>query len=307
MKTKLNGVPITKVMKPLLTIMKIYILLFSVICFGFSPNNSFSQDKIITFENDDNLTIEDVFEIVKKQTDYTFIYRSNLFENAPGINVKKGRIKIKKLLQDCANKSNFDFSFTDTGVILLKEKQPNSEQAQQTISGSIKDTNGVPIAGANILEKGTSNGNMSDFDGNYTITVTSEDAILVFSYIGYQTQEVPIQQKNVIDITLKENVSSLDEVVVIGFGAKKKKDLTGSVSVVSSAELEKTSFASPQFALQGNTTGVRVINSSGDPNSPPEIYVRGIGSWQGNAQPLYVIDGQIITPDHHQTWKKRRC
>jgi len=298
MKTKPNGVPISLVFRPLITIMKIFIFLFSVISLGVNPEKGFSQNKIITFDSNGKYSIEEVFEIVKKQTDYTFIYKSDLFKNTPKIEVRKGRMKVGDLLGKCAILTNFDFSFTETGTIFLKEKpvRPETKIVQQPIRGTITDNDGVPLAGVNIIEKGTTNGTMSDFDGDYSINVSSSDAILVFSYLGYHTQEISVQEQGTINITLEESASTLEEVVVIGFGSKLKKDLTGSVSVVSSAELEKTAFASPQFALQGNTTGVRVINSSGDPNSQPEIYVRGIGSWQGNAQPLYVIDGQIITP-----------
>ncbi|MDL5513049.1 TonB-dependent receptor [Arenibacter sp. M-2] len=298
MKTKPNGVPISLVFRPLITIMKIFIFLFSVISLGVNPEKSFSQNKIITFDSNGKYSIEEVFEIVKKQTDYTFIYKSDLFKNTPKIEVRKGRMKVGDLLGKCAILTNFDFSFTENGTIFLKEKpvRPETKIVQQPIRGTITDNDGVPLAGVNIIEKGTTNGTMSDFDGDYSINVSSSDAILVFSYLGYHTQEISVQEQGTINITLEESASTLEEVVVIGFGSKLKKDLTGSVSVVSSAELEKTAFASPQFALQGNTTGVRVINSSGDPNSQPEIYVRGIGSWQGNAQPLYVIDGQIITP-----------
>lgn len=168
-------------------------------------------------------------------------------------------------------------------------------QNQQSVNGTITDSEGVPLGGVNVLIKGESRGTASDFDGKYEINV-SEGQTLVFSFLGFRNQEILFSGQSTIDISLQEDSSQLDEVVVIGFGEKRKKDLTGSVSVVGAGDIEKSSFASPQFALQGNTTGVRVINSSGDPNAPPEIYVRGIGSWQGNAQPLYVVDGQIITP-----------
>lgn len=165
-----------------------------------------------------------------------------------------------------------------------------------TLYGTIADHNGEPLIGVNIQVKGTTKGTATDFNGNFQLENVDENAVLVLSYIGYQTMEVPVEGSGRMNITLAEDSETLQEVVVIGFGEKKVKDLTGSISTVGSEVIEKIGMISPQFALQGNTTGVRVINASGDPNEAPQIFVRGIGTWNGDSQPLYVIDGQIIEP-----------
>ena len=131
-----------------------------------------------------------------------------------------------------------------------------------------------------------------------TLAVASLQATLVFSYVGYLEQEVPITGRTQVDITLSEDVQNLDEIVVIGYGTRRKKDLTSSISSVQSDIIDKLPSASAQFALQGNTAGVRIVPVSGDPNAAPQIYVRGIGTFVGTSQPLYVIDGQIITTPH---------
>lgn len=168
---------------------------------------------------------------------------------------------------------------------------------EQRISGRVTDAideSGLP--GVNVIVKGTTVGTTSDLDGNYSLELPSQNAVLVFSYIGYQSEEVTVGNQSTINLSLTPDVSQLDEVVVVGFGERRKKDLTGSISTVRSEEIGKIQTASPQFALQGNAAGVRVVNASGNPNESPQIFVRGIGTWDGSSQPLYVIDGQIFEP-----------
>jgi TonB-linked SusC/RagA family outer membrane protein len=166
---------------------------------------------------------------------------------------------------------------------------------QKTVTGTVTDEAGTPLPGVSIIEAGTSNGVTSDFDGNYSIEVDA-DATLIFSYIGFSEQRVEIDGRPTIDVSLQESIEALDEVVVIGFGERRAKDLTGSIATVNAEAIGKVDAISPQYALQGNTAGVRVVNNSGDPNEAPQIFVRGVGTFNGDSQPLYVIDGQIFEP-----------
>ena len=165
------------------------------------------------------------------------------------------------------------------------------------VSGTVVDAeNNEPLPGVNVLVKGTTTGTVTDVAGNFRLDVPSEESVLVFSSIGYLSTEVLVGNQTTLSIALDPDVSQLDEIVVVGFGERKKKDLTGSIATVDSRAIEQVPQASPQFALQGNAAGVRVVNTSGDPNEAPQIFVRGIGTWNGDSQPLYVIDGQIIEP-----------
>ncbi len=172
-----------------------------------------------------------------------------------------------------------------------------SLQAQQrTVTGRVTDeADGTTLPGVSIVVKGTSRGTVSDSNGSFSLPVNGND-VLVFSFIGFEQQEVVVGERTNVDIVLRPSVSELEEVVVIGYGERERKDLTGSISTVKSEDIASIPFASPQFALQGKSTGVRVINTSGNPSDPPTIFIRGIGTWNGTAQPLYVIDGQIISP-----------
>jgi len=165
----------------------------------------------------------------------------------------------------------------------------------QQVTGQVTDELGIPLIGVTVILVGTNTGATTDFDGYYEITA-EEGSQLQFSSLGFETQTVTVGSTKVIDVSMVESTSKLDEVVVIGFGERKQRDLTGSIATVNAETIEKVQAVSPQFALQGNTTGVRVVNASGDPNEAPQIFVRGIGTWNGDAQPLYVVDGQIFEP-----------
>ncbi|MDO6769281.1 MULTISPECIES: SusC/RagA family TonB-linked outer membrane protein [Cellulophaga] len=158
----------------------------------------------------------------------------------------------------------------------------------QTITGIVSDETG-PIPGVNVVVKGTSTGTVTDFDGNFEITSLQGD-ILVFSYVGYLTQEINIAGKTTVNITLSEDAALLEEVVVVGYGTKKKSLVTGAISSISSEDIQNTSAPRIEQVLQGKTSGVSVVSSSGAPGSGAKIRIRGAGS-NGNSDPLYIVDG----------------
>ena len=172
--------------------------------------------------------------------------------------------------------------FMVSGTILAQET---------TVSGNVSDDVG-PLPGVNIIEKGTTNGVTTDFDGNYTITVSS-DATLVFSYIGYKTQEIPVNGQSSLSVTLEEDSAKLDEVVVVGFGSQAKVDVTGAISQIKQEEIKQIVSADPSNALQGRLAGVQVESGGGQPGAPTNVIVRGISSLT-NTFPLYVVDGAIV-------------
>lgn len=164
-------------------------------------------------------------------------------------------------------------------------------QDQINITGTVSDNSGAPLPGASIIVKGSSTGTQTDFDGNYELSGIPGEAILVFSYIGFSSQEVPVNGQIVVNVTLEEDTQSLDEVVVVGYGTQKKADLTGSIATVKSEDITKTPSGAAMQALQGKVAGLQVV-SSGAPGTSPTIRVRGIGSYVGGASdPLYVVDG----------------
>ncbi len=160
----------------------------------------------------------------------------------------------------------------------------------QNITGTISDSSG-PLPGANVIVKGTSNGTGADFDGKYGLSNVDANAILVFSYVGYETLEVAVDGKSVVDVILVEDTSALNEVVVVGYGKTSRRLVTGAISSVKSEDINRTPITSADQALQGQAPGVTVING-GSPGTSPQVQIRGLGTF-GNSQPLYVIDGIV--------------
>ncbi|WP_242204028.1 SusC/RagA family TonB-linked outer membrane protein [Aestuariivivens insulae] len=170
-----------------------------------------------------------------------------------------------------------------------------SIMAQNTVKGTITDEQGQPVPGVNVLEKNTANGFVSDFDGNYTISV-GDNAILVFSYLGFKTHEEPVNNRNTINVTLIEDSEQLDEVVVIGYGAVKRDKIATSIASVGAEEISKQVASNAAEALQGKAAGVQVLSSGGSPGASPRILVRGITTFNSTTQPLIVIDG-VLQPN----------
>ncbi len=166
----------------------------------------------------------------------------------------------------------------------------SSAYAQISVSGNVSEVNG-PIPGVNVVVKGTSNGAQTDFDGNYSLEDVANDATLVFSYIGYATREVAVNGQSTVDVTLSEDVESLNEVVVIGYGTTTVKDATGAVSAVTSEDFNQGVISSPEQLIQGKTAGVQISQSSGEPGAGISINIRGANSVRSNNNPLFVVDG----------------
>ena len=165
-----------------------------------------------------------------------------------------------------------------------------------TVSGIIKDQTGETLVGVNVIETGTTRGTISDMDGKYEITISPE-AKLTFSFIGYQPSTVEIKGRKVVNIVLKEDVQTLDEFVVVGYGTMKKSDLTGAVSSMRADAIAKSVPTSIDQALQGRLAGVQIQQSSGMPGSGSSIRIRGTSSINSSNEPIYVIDGVIISQD----------
>lgn len=293
MKIKLINVSSLFGKQRLIFIMRAFIFLLCTTVFSLNTENSFSQQKVTIYQ-DQLVTVDEVFEIIQKQSKYHFIYPTKLFKNKPRVQLEKGEVEIAILLKQILSKSNFDFELTEGNSILIKEKVPVpvKKNQQLLVSGTINDQKGQPLPGANILEKETNNGTQSDFDGNFTLEVTDKNAILVVSFLGFVTKEVVVGEQTNLSISLEEDAASLDEIVIVGYGSQKKVNLTGSVDDVSGDVLTQRSATNSANLLQGRMTGVDVIQPSAEPGqNTPTIQIRGLGSYGGSNDPLILIDG----------------
>jgi len=164
---------------------------------------------------------------------------------------------------------------------------------EQKLSGTITNEDGTPLVGATVRAKGTTQGTLTQEQGNFELTVPDDVTTLIISYFGYESLEVEIDGRTKIDIILKENTSTMDEVVVVGYGTQRKADITGAIGSVSKELLNNTSYASTGALLQGKVAGVQVATNGGAPGAGVNVVIRGTGTF-GNDQPLYVIDGNIV-------------
>ncbi|MDO5981392.1 SusC/RagA family TonB-linked outer membrane protein [Flavivirga spongiicola] len=273
--------------------MKTFIFLFCSAVFSFSTTNTFSQEKVL-IDRDKLVSISQVFKIIKQQTNYRFIFPKKAFKDLPKVELKKGEIKLGDLLRKSLANNNLSFVLTENNNILIKKStvlKDIEKQQEIIVNGIINDINGQPLPGANIVEKGTTNGTQSDFDGIFSLTLGDKDATLIVSFLGYSTQEVLVNSQTNITVTLEEDTASLDEVVVVGYGTQSKRRVTGSISSVDVVKAEKAGFLSTDDVLQGRISGVQIASTSGSPGGQQRINIRGIGSLQGNNLPLIVIDG----------------
>jgi len=260
-----------------------------------SAASSYAQNTRIDL-NINRSTLKQVFKEIESKTEYTFFYNDELIdlERIVDIHAKKETIEniLNKVLINCT------YKIDNKNILLIpKNSDSNLSVSQQTnrqISGTVTDDRGEPIIGANVIEKGTTNGNITDFDGRFTLSVP-EDAVLLVSYIGYTNLEIRVGNQNSFNIILKEDLLNLDEVVVVGYGTVKKRDLTGSVASVDAAKIASVPSTNASEALQGRVPGVVVSSSNWSPGSTPNVMIRGKRSITASNDPLYVVDGMPIT------------
>ena len=181
---------------------------------------------------------------------------------------------------------------------LLTPLPPEAETPMATVTGTVTaEANGGGLPGVNVLVKGSSTGTVTDIEGNYSINVPNEDDILVFSSIGFITQEVPVNGKTVLDVALAEDIQSLEEIVVIGYGTQKQREVTGSIATLEAAQLEDQPVGQFAQKIQGRIAGVQINQSSGTPGGGMSVRIRGAASINAGNSPLYVIDGFPIVGD----------
>jgi len=277
--------------------MKLSILFLFAMIFTLQANTSYSQKTKITIDLE-NGTVGTAINEIETTTEFKFIFNSEAVDLNRKVSLKLKKVSIDKALEQIFIGQNIDFEVVDR-KILLKETAPKDSTSIEIgantmqefeVSGQILDNNGTPLPGANILEKGTSNGTQTDFDGNFTLTTSSGDAILVVSYIGFTSKEVPLNGQTNVTVTIEESAAALDEVVVIGYGTQTREEVTGAMSSVKAEDIVTQGSSTVEKALQGRVPGVQVESSGGNPGSGVRILIRGTGSL-GNNNPLYIVDG----------------
>ncbi|MGY8916466.1 MAG: carboxypeptidase-like regulatory domain-containing protein, partial [Flavobacteriales bacterium] len=176
-------------------------------------------------------------------------------------------------------------------MIALSANFSEALAQSKTISGTVSDSYGMTLPGVSVLIKGSTQGTVTDLDGKFSLTSDQEIGTLVFSYIGYSTQEVIVGNQNVLDVTLEEDLVGLDEVVVVGYGVQQKKDITGATSTINKEDMNQGAITNPLQQIAGRAAGVNITQIGSEPGTRPTVRIRGITSLIGGSDPLVVIDG----------------
>ncbi|MDR2497763.1 MAG: TonB-dependent receptor [Tannerellaceae bacterium] len=237
-----------------------------------------------------NVQAKEVIVQIEAQTDYLFVYNNDMVDLSRKVSVAASNAPVAQVLSGMFVGSDVVYAMEGNNILLFRYNGTVSRQQEgKRITGIVLDSGGEPVIGANVIEKGTQNGVISNVDGRFEISV-SDNAVLLVSYIGYAGQEIAVGNQSSFNIVLKESALGLEEVVVVGYGVQKKKDLTGSVSQVRGGELKNLPVRSAVDALQGRSAGVMITSTGGSPGTPPAVRIRGIGTINNN-DPLYVVDG----------------
>jgi TonB-linked SusC/RagA family outer membrane protein len=241
---------------------------------------------------ENNLSIKQLFTEIEKQTDYLVLLRNNDIDVNRTIHLTKKSGTLTAILDEAFQNTDVSYAFENKYIVLTKKESTNAHanSSPKKITGTITDTNGETIIGASIIVKGTALGITTDVNGKFSLNVP-ENAVLQVSYIGYESQEITVGKQTNINITLTDGAAALDEVVVVGYGTVRKKDLTGVVTSVRGAELTKIPITNAAQVITGKMAGVQVSASEGSPDAEIKIRIRGGGSITQDNSPLYIVDG----------------
>tara|TARA_R110002050_G_scaffold30192_4_gene77148 strand:- start:4318 stop:7539 length:3222 start_codon:yes stop_codon:yes gene_type:complete len=272
--------------------MRTFIFLLCTTVFGFSTNNGLAQEKV-NIEQDKIVSVDEVFEIIINQTKYSFLYPANLFKDTPKVKLKKGVLSVGKLLQQALPNGQFNIILGLQNRITIKKK---NEVQQRQISGKITDSSGEPLPNVTVRVKGTNKATASDFNGVYKITISDNANVLVFTSIGFETQEIAAENQTTINVTLKEAVGQLDEIVInAGYYNTTQRESTGNIAKVDAKDIELQPLINPLQALQGRMAGVVITQPTSIPGASTNIQIRGQNSLRPDGNyPLYVIDGMPV-------------
>jgi len=283
-------------------------LLFIIFLSGMAWSNPSEAQKVLEKKivlRADNQDIKTVLSQLEKQADVKFVYSSSLIHSNRKISARFKGETLESALNQIFNPLELDYKVSGKQIIIrpsvatkkllraegnVQNRESDYAAVDRQITGTVKDAAGSGLPGVSVIVKGTQTGTISDPDGKYLLDIPDGAVTLVFSFVGFGTQEATVSaSQTTLDLVLQTDEKALSEVVVIGYGTARKKDLTGAVSVVNVAQLKSQPVASPVEALQGKATGVHIIND-GAPGSTPQIRIRGFSTINNN-DPLFIIDG----------------
>lgn len=264
---------------------------------GFSKTNSLKKSNV---ENKiEKATLVSIFSKLSQQTDYKFSYGQAVIADNTVYTVNYTEASVAAILSDLSKKANFNYNINGKLVLIQKTavvKAVNTKASGKIrVKGKIVDENNVPIPGATVLESGSTNSTVTDFDGVFELSIEEGKNIEV-SYVGYKTK-IAVAKAGLMTIQLEPSTSELNEVLVVGYGKQSKKDVTGAVTQLEAANFKQGVNISVDNLLQGKVAGVRVVSTSGEPGAGVNVTIRGVGSIRSGSTPLFVVDGMPLAND----------
>lgn len=257
---------------------------------------SYVESTLFTIQANER-TMKEVFSYIEKNSQFIFVYHGSNINVNQKVSVDVKNRSVEDILHQMFDGTDMEYLIDGRQIIVRKKTSSNSAQKKEkkmAVAGNVKDQKGEPLIGVNVIAKGTALGSITDMNGNFSLTNVPSNAVISVSYIGYQTVEVPAQEK--LSITLKEDSKALEEVVVIGYGVQKKVDLSGAVAVVPTKVLQDRPVLNVGQALQGSVANMNVTIGSGQATDSPSFNIRGTTSINGG-EPLVVIDGVVSTAE----------
>ncbi len=280
-------------------VMKIITLLLTIGLINVSAS-VYSQEAKINLDLK-NASLEDVLWAIQEQTEFVFLYSTDDVNRIDNIDLTVKDATIEDVLAECLSDSDLRYRIKHKTVVIAFQPAARKikhiffpleyPQPMITVTGKVIDNEGVPLPGVNIVIQGTTTGTITGAQGEYSIDIPGPETVLVFSYVGYTRQTVRVGERRVIDITLSPDIAQLEDVVVVGYGTMRRKDLTGSVVSVRAEELIEKPVTNFAQALQGRAAGLTIMNSHGEPGAEMIIRIRGGNSLKNDNKPLIVIDG----------------
>lgn len=245
-----------------------------------------------------NISLKQAFQKIEDVSKYKIAYNETQLDMNKTVRLDQTNKDVLDILSEILSGTGYIYSVKDNYIIITSDQQQKKQKTKK-ITGLVIDENGEPVIGANVIEKGTTNGTVTDIDGRYSLSVP-ESSVLTVSYIGYADKEVRVGTGTIIDVSLLEDTQALDEVVVVGYGTMKKSDLTGSVVNVNQEQLRNLPTTSIDQKLVGQVAGVQIQQVSGAPGAGTAIKIRGNGSISAGNDPLYVVDGMPYSSGFNQ-------
>jgi TonB-linked SusC/RagA family outer membrane protein len=242
------------------------------------------------------IPLDKVLKLIKKQSGYSYLLEDDVVSRSIKLDVDVDHASVEETLNRCFKDQPLTYKIFEKTILIKAKPEPaKAVAAAIKVQGTVSDEKGLPLPGVSVKVKGTSAGAVTDANGKYVLSNVDGNATLVFSFIGYNTQEVPINNKEQIDVKLAEASKELNQVVVVGYGTQKRVDLTGSVGSVNSKQLQERPAINVEEELAGKIAGVNVSTNSGAPGGATKIRIRGYSSINTSTDPLYVVDGVVWT------------